>query len=300
MQVSYECGHCVNQPRLRGEPERRWRDGLAAWAIPDHILAGVTQSPWTLPTEVFTRRADDQLASPGGVSWQHAREALVPPGTVLDVGAGAGAASLPLAPVTTALTAVDQSETMLAELARRAAGLGLPATLVVGRWPEVDAPVADVVLCHHVLYNVAELSAFVRALNDHARRRVVIELTPMHPLTPLSPLWRIMHGIERPHGPSADDAVAVLRAAGLDPVVHRWARRPRPDYPTFAELIAATRRRLCLPPERDGELAAALRELGVDPAHPRDLAPADDSLVTLWWDRADGDQAPADRPAAGP
>jgi hypothetical protein len=142
--------------------------------------------------------------------------------------------------------------------------------------------VADVVVCHHVFYNVAPLDAFAAALTDHARRRVVVELTATHPLRTLNPLWKRLHDLDRPDGPTADDAAAVLREIGIDPHVERWRRGPRPPYPSLADLVAITRRRLCLPPERDDEVAAALIEFGVDPDHPRDLSA--DEVVTLWWD----------------
>jgi len=37
-------------------------------------------------------------------------------------------------------------------------------------WPGVshDAPVCDVVICHHVLYNIPDLEPFVKALDAHA------------------------------------------------------------------------------------------------------------------------------------
>ena len=54
--------------------------------------------------------------APGGASYDRERAALDPPGSVLDVGAGAGAACLPLASRTTALTAVDTDDGMLTRL----------------------------------------------------------------------------------------------------------------------------------------------------------------------------------------
>jgi hypothetical protein len=263
-----------------------WREQLAAWAIPESITAAVRDSPWTLPVGPFARRAERQLAQPTGVSWERAREALGVGGTVLDVGAGAGAASLPL-PDVTGLTAVDTSQSMLDDLAGRAAALERPVHTVLGRWPDVAAsvPTADVVVCHHVVYNVPDLAAFALALSGHARRRVVVELTALHPMAPLNPLWTVMHGLVRPSGPTADDAAAVLRSVGLEPVVERWPRPAPVPHPSFAEMVEVTGRRLCLPPERRDELAAALVDLGVDPAQPRDLAAPDDRLVTLWWDR---------------
>ena len=44
-----------------------------------------------------------------------------------------------------------------------------------------------------------------------------------------------------------------------------------------------TRRRLCLPPERTDDVAAALVEVGVNPAHPQDLGSYSRELVTMWW-----------------
>jgi SAM-dependent methyltransferase len=271
-----------------GDAAQRWREQLEAWAIPDEFLRAVPDSPWQHPTEVFAKRADSYVAKPVGVSWERAIAALEPRGVVLDVGAGAGAASLPLARATTELIAVDQSRTMLDALSVRAASLNLPTRLVQGTWPEASSIVdaADVVLCHHVLYNVADLVPFAQALTDHARRRVVVELPPAHPLRALNPLWLRLHGVRRPDGPTADDAVAVLTGLGLEVHQERWPRPPRTAYGSFVDMVASTRRRLCLPAERDSELVNALMELGVDPGHPVDLADRDgDELVTLWWDR---------------
>ena len=262
-----------------------WAGQLAAWAIPEPILAGARESPWVLPHQVFVRRTERQVAQPEGATYDAALAVLTEPGTVLDVGAGAGATSLPLVSRLTALTAVDENEAMLARYAERAAALGVPVRLVAGSWPAVAARVepADLVVCGHVLYNVADLAPFVAALTDHARRRVVAELTEQHPLTSLNPLWRRLHGIERPTGPTADDAVAALRQVGIEPTVTRWSRPATADYATFEEMVEVTRRRLCLPPEAAPEVVAALRELQVDPDTPPDLGSAGRRLVTLTW-----------------
>ena len=154
---------------------RQWRDDLAGWAIPESITSAVTESPWVLPRDVFARRADRLRQAPAGASYDRERAALDPPGSVLDVGAGAGAACLPLAGRTTALTAVDADDEMLARLAGRARAAGLQARLLPGQWPGVadQAGHADLVTCHHVLYNVPDLVPFIEALTRHARRQVV-------------------------------------------------------------------------------------------------------------------------------
>jgi SAM-dependent methyltransferase len=263
----------------------QWRDDLAAWAIPEHITAAVSESPWVLPRDVFARRADRLSQAPGGASYDRERAALDPPGSVLDVGAGAGAACLPLASRTTALTAVDTDDGMLARLAGRAREAGLEPGLLRGRWPDAadQAGAADLVACHHVLYNVPDLGPFLEALTRHARREVVVELTAAHPLISLNPLWLLFHGVERPEGPTADSVLAILDAMGLRAGHTKWNRPAQADYATGSELVETTRRRLCLPPERASDVEAALREAG-HLGLPPDLGTSGQSVVTIWWE----------------
>jgi len=264
----------------------QWRQALAAWRIPRQVLAAADESPWVLPRQVFIRRADRQLARPGGESYRAAWEALDPPGSVLDIGAGAGAASLPLAARCTGITAVDSDAELLSEFARRGRDAGVQCRTVLGSWPEVAdrVPPADVVVCHHVLYNVPDLEPFVAALTDHARRLVVVETTERHPLTMLNQLWLRFHGIRRPDGPTADDALAALAELGVRPQVRHWRRQPKSaDLPDFATLVDVTRRRLCLPVERADEVAAALTELGHGGDAVPDLGSSGDDVVTFTW-----------------
>jgi len=263
-----------------------WRADLAAWAIPEHIAAAVADSPWVLPRQVFARRADRVRAAPSGPSYRRAWAALDPPGSVLDVGSGAGAACLPLLPRATSVTAVDADPGMLERISERVSQSAVAGRTVLGSWPDV-APLAgpaDVVTCHHVLYNVPELEPFVAALTAGARRIVVVEMTAVHPLAVLNPLWLRFHGLRRPRSPTAADLIAILAAMGLHPGHEAWRRPGGRDYAGFAELVDVTRRRLCLPPERSAEVASALAESGTDPSRPLELASAGRDVVTIWWD----------------
>jgi SAM-dependent methyltransferase len=237
----------------------RWADQLAGWALPDHVLAAAPVSPWS--HDVATFRVDDTLDR-DTTSARWAREVLPPVGgTVLDVGCGGGRSSLVLAPPATELIGVDQSQDMLDAFAAAAADAGVARRVVVGRWPDVApvTPVADVVVCHHVLYNVADVVPFAVALTAHARLAVVVEVTTRHPQSAWNDAWRHFWAIERPDGPTDDDLVAVLRELGLDPEV---ARSPRASLARHARdpasLVPSARRRLCLTDDRDGELAAYL------------------------------------------
>jgi SAM-dependent methyltransferase len=208
------------------------------------------------------------------------------------VGCGSGATSLPLAAAATHLTGVDGSPPMLATFREAAAARGVNADTIEGAWPEaaVRTPVRDVVVCGHVLYNVPDLPPFLEALTAHATRRVVVELTQRHPLSWMHDLWERFHGVTFPGGPTADDAAEVARGSGFD--VRRDDRKVGADRGTggFAhreDAVALVRRRLCLPADRDGEIADALGDrLRADPDGLWSAGPAEDVVVTLWWDVA--------------
>lgn len=256
-----------------GQAAQQWAEDLASWAIPPEILEQAPESPWIHPVQMFTVDAE----VPDSPSHQRAREALPEGGSLLDVGCGGGRATVALAGRLGRATGVDTSSAMLEKFAAAVGALGVDHAEVLGGWPDVaDAtPQADVVVCHHVAYNVADLTPFVLALDSHAIHRVVLELPTHHPLTWMNPLWHQFWGIDRPIAPTAQDALAVVRDAGIDARLETWDDdAPRPI--SAEEHARFTRIRLCLPPEREPEVAAALAAAG--PAGARHGA-------TIWWDR---------------
>lgn len=251
---------------------QRWAEQLAGWAIPDQILAQAPEPPWGFPVELF-RAEREPTDSPSRL---RALEALTPGGRVLDVGCGGGVASMALVPPAGFVIGVDSTPAMLEEYAAAAEAAGVAHREHVGVWPDVGGEVdaADVVVCHHVFYNVPDLATFARALTEHARRRVVVELTDRHPLVHLAPLWRHFYDLDRPDGPSADLALEALREAGVEPQVERSARPPR-DVPREV-YVRLNRRRLCLPESAEPE---------VDRLMP-DPHASWRQVVTLWWEPA--------------
>jgi hypothetical protein len=190
-----------------------------------------------------------------------------------------------LVPPAEQVIGVDQSPAMLEEFTRAAATAGVRSTTVEGRWPDVAhlTPPADVVVCHHVAYNVADIEPFLLALTTHARLAVVLVLPPRHPLSAWNDAWRHFWGLERPTEPTADDLADVLSGLGLD--AERWDV-PRPPLARatadIASRVSSARRRLCLTEDRDDEIAAYLD----------DHEPAwSDTNVVFRWPGAAGDDA---------
>ena len=118
----------------------RWRDDLAAWAIPPEILAAAPESPWIHPVEMFT--VSDVV--PDSVSHQRARSAVPEGGTVLDVGCGGGRAAVALVPPATSVLGVDEQQPMLDRFAEAVTRAGAAVSTVLGQWPYVadHTPVA--------------------------------------------------------------------------------------------------------------------------------------------------------------
>jgi SAM-dependent methyltransferase len=267
---------------MTGTAAGRWAEALASWAIPQEILdAAPDKTPWRFSPAVFAWTAERAAVEGSVVTPSRARalEAIPDGGTVLDVGAGGGRASIPLSPPAGLVVAVDSSAELLAAFRDAAEREGVPHRTVEGAWPDVadQVGVADVVVCHNVFYNVSDLAPFARALTDHARRRVVVELTVDHPASNLNDAWRALHGIERPTKPTAEDAVAVLQEMGLDVTWEESERRLAPETRDRSEVIAGARQRLCVGPERDAEIDALLGDVSQQPLR---------RIRTVWWDGA--------------
>jgi len=105
----------------------------------------------------------------------------------------------------------------------------------------------------------------------------------------MSDLCLRFHGLDRPAGPTADDAAAAIRETGAKPA--------REDLDADAErgggferredAVALIRRRLCLPAAMDPEIEEALGDRLREHGGLWSAGPPHGRLVTLWWDVAE-------------
>jgi SAM-dependent methyltransferase len=251
---------------------RRWADALASWAVPDEILAQAPVPPWVHPPKLFEVK---EGPSPETPSHRAARLALGEGGSVLDVGCGGGASSVPLVPEATRIVGVDESAAMLTNFAAACDRVGVAHEEHEGRWPDIagTVPGADVVVSHHTAYNVPDIAEFLEALTAHARRLVVVELPDRHPMSPLNGLWKHFWDLDRPTEPSADLFVEVVKELGWEPTVERVERAPRKGAMDHAAYVEFLRQRLCLTPDRDPEVEAVMG----------DVQYAVNTIVTVAW-----------------
>ena len=254
---------------------RAWAADLASWAIPETILAQAPEKPWIHPVAMFTV-GDDISDSPSHAA---ARSALPAGGSVLDVGSGGGRAAFALVPPAGTVIAVDHQQGMLDAFAVAADERDVQHAEFLGDWPAIadGVPRADVVVCHHVAFNVSDIVPFMRALNDHATKRVVIEIPVSHPMSNMNRLWKHFWNLDRPTKPTAQDLHGLAVALGFDAHIDIWEDETwgkRVELPD-EERVRFARIRLCLTEDRDPDIAAALTTMSGE--EPRMVA-------TIWWD----------------
>lgn len=254
--------------------------------IPQRLLDAAEESPYGWAPWIWERLSAVARSAPPPVTLEVASRLAGEHGSVLDVGAGRGRASLPLAVSGHDLTAVEPDAGMADGFEEEVARLGVSARLVRGRWPEVagQVPQADVVLSANVVYDVADIGPFVAALDGAARRGVVVEMTERHPRVSIAPLFRAVHGVDRPDGPSVDDLVDVIvEEVGVRPEVERWERPASLWFENWDEIIAFYGRRVTLPLARRSEVRPLLEPKVTEEGGRLYVGKRMGRHSTLWW-----------------
>ncbi|HEX6548534.1 MAG TPA: class I SAM-dependent methyltransferase [Candidatus Dormibacteraeota bacterium] len=161
---------------------------------------------------------------------------LDPGKTAIDAGAGTGRHALRLADRLEWVTAVEPSEGMRAHIEPRD-----NLTVIASSWEDADPAPADLVICSHVLYGVAEVAPFLEKLEARARERVFVYLRDCQMSLPSEALWRRLAG-SRARMPEFRDLYLVLRGMGVAPdvtMVEYAASRRYPDLEAAVEEVSA-------------------------------------------------------------
>ncbi len=103
---------------------------------------------------------------------------IKPDYTILDIGAGTGRWTIPLAKNAARITAVDPSEAMLTILKQNAAASGVADKIEIIQqpWEEAEVGLYDFVISFHAMYMSPDFAGFVHKMETHTRRRCYLGL----------------------------------------------------------------------------------------------------------------------------
>jgi hypothetical protein len=166
---------------------------------------------------------------------------------------------------------------MLTIFTENAKRFGCEAQVIEGFWPAVAdrTPNAEVVVSHHVAFNVPEIEDFIIALNVKAKNRVVIEIPQQHPLSNLSELWKHFWKLERPTEPTADLLNEIVSELGFKSQIENWDGQMRGEI-DLDQAAEFNRIRLCLPKSKFREVRDFMENNPPKKAR---------KLATIWWDK---------------
>jgi methyltransferase family protein len=164
---------------------------------------------------------------------------LGPHKTAIDAGAGAGRHTVPLADRLEWVTAVEPSEAMRARIPHRD-----NITIVAAGWDDAEVAPADLVVCAHVLYFIADPVPFIRKLQASARERVFAVMRDRQHLAPGEQLYEVLAGRPRGRMPQLSDLWNLLKSMGVDADVQTFTYTVHNVYEDMDEVIAETRHRL--------------------------------------------------------
>ncbi len=211
-----------------------------------------------------------------------------PRDTVLDVGAGTGRYTLPLAAAVSRVTAVEPAEAMRAQLEQTVAAQSVRNVSVVpSRWEEAIVEPHDLVLCANVLYPIADVAPFIRKLDAHARRACVVIIRVDQMGAMVDPLWKDIWGLTRPPEPGLLDLYNLLFAMGIRPNVRLAHRTAGQRFADLDDALMQARNQLFLPADRhehDDRIRSFLSDTLVRSDGGLE-APSSPQYGLVWWER---------------
>jgi SAM-dependent methyltransferase len=161
---------------------------------------------------------------------------LAPRKTLIDVGAGAGRHTTPLAQRLEWVTAVEPSEGMRSHIPPRD-----NVTIIASTWEDADVAPADLVICSHVLYGVADPMPFLTKLDRSARDRVFVMLRESDLPHPAAEIRKRLLGADGPRLPRFSELFMLLVQMGMAPDVHFLTYPIQTRYSDMEEALADSR-----------------------------------------------------------
>jgi SAM-dependent methyltransferase len=267
----------------------RWREQVAAeQAQFDSVIDPSQQSSdfWGSQAARFRGARNTSGTTPRDAFVDYLLPQVQPGVHVLDIGSGSGRYALPLARAGARVTALDPSPAMIATLQQDAQAEGLEIESQVSAWEDAEVAEAEWVVCAHVMYPVKDAEPFLRKLDEHAQKRVIILMGYEPPVYWIAPYWRVAYGIERIRLPGAIEALALLHQMGIDATLTPLHARQDIGFESLEMALGAVQSGLHLQPnaERDARLMEELRSQLI-PTENGFRAKTSPQLAVLSWQK---------------
>ena len=207
--------------------------------------------------------------------------------SVIDVGAGCGAFTFPLARLLPAVTALEPSRPMADLLRHEAARLGLDnVRLVEADFQRADLPPHDAVLCAFVQEAIEHLEEFLSWVERVCKRRVILTRfarTGEDKLF-LRELRTLIHGRTRPERRDYLDAVIRLHEKGVLANVRMVEFRLDQPFDDLEQAVAFWREYLGIEDGRHDETLRSFLGRRLVAADGGLVAPVRHTTAVIWWD----------------
>ncbi len=122
--------------------------------------------------EAFEAGSRKKNKEKGDMFLDFIRADLKPGETVLDIGAGTGRWTVPLAEAAKKVTSIEPASAMLDILKKNVSEAGLGnVEIIQSSWESADVEPHDIAACAHAMYMSPDLAGFVRKMEKNAKRR---------------------------------------------------------------------------------------------------------------------------------
>jgi SAM-dependent methyltransferase len=147
-------------------------DWLALW---QELTIANPHSPDSGPIKRYKTHATQQKERPDPLL-DYVQQSIDCSMTVLDIGAGNGRWSIPLAKAAKTVTAIEPDSEMLKLLRDNLKKTGTKIVLKQSNWEEAIVEVHDIAVSAHAIYSSPNFAFFVNKMEQHARKICYLEI----------------------------------------------------------------------------------------------------------------------------
>ena len=117
-------------------------------------------------------------------------------------------------------------------------------SVVQEEWQDARVDPADIVLCAHVIYTIRDIGGFLKKLDAHAKKSVLVVVYNAPPQSQIYGLWREVHDKDRLPLPSLPELKEVLEELRINHRVDLMPPQSPRGFKNLEDAISQLSRRL--------------------------------------------------------